>query len=297
MELLHHYSTSTCYTISRLPALQTVWRIRVPKFGFSFPFLLHGILSLSALHLAHLTPECHERYVAQAEFHHDLALQLVSKVLPHIDEENAPALYLFSTIASIISCGKFRLPDDFWVIGERDIEWLTLFRGTRFIIAAADSTIRCGALSPIFKNGHRRTLARSSRSTINLNYLDELRRLLQETVTDTKELNCYFEAIENMSKSFATLEAEGAQNCETADVFVWLLQVSDEYLLLLRQRKPEALVIFSYFCVITQKLEWAWWMRGLSIHLIRGIYYFLDEEYRCCLQWPMEQLGWVPERD
>jgi hypothetical protein len=294
MELLHHYSTSTCYTVSRLPILQTVWRIRVPQFGFSSPFVLHGILSLSALHLAYLKPEQHAQYVAQAEFHHNLALQMVSATLPLIDKENAAAVYLFSTITSIISCAKPRQPNDFWVIGDRDIEWLSLFRGTRWIIASAEDTIKSGALAPIFRNGSRRSFARNARSTVRLTYLDDLRNLLRDHVADVHRLEVYFGAIEDLSKSFATVEEEGPQNCQTADVFVWLLQISDEYLQLLRQRKPEALVIFSYFCVITHELEWMWWMQGLSIHLIRGIYYFLDEEYRCWLQWPMEQLGWVP---
>jgi Fungal specific transcription factor domain len=293
MELLHHYSTSTCYTISRLPVLQTVWRIKVPQCGFSSPFVLRSILALSALHLAHLKPELQQYYVGQAELHHNIALQQVSSIIPGINEENAPALCLFSTITSIISCAKPRSPDDFWVIGNRDIEWLTLFRGTRFIVAASN-TIKTGILSPIFNNGHRRSCARNARSTANLTYLDDLRQLLVTTVTDARELNCYFEAINDMAKSFATIEEEGPQNCQTADVFVWLLQISNEYLLLLHQRKPEALVIFSYFCVITHTLEWAWWMQGLSVHLIRGIYSYLEDEYRCWLQWPMEQLGWVP---
>ena len=294
MELLHHYSTSTCYTISRLPVLQTVWRITVPKLGFASPFLLHGILALSALHLAYLKPDHHANYAAQAEFHHNLALQTVSPILPRIDEDNATAVYLFSTITSIISCAKPRLPDDFWVIGDRDIEWMSLFRGTRFIIATAERTIKTGAISPILANGKRRSSARNARSTSGLSYLDDLRDLLRNHVTQADELECYFNAIEDLSKSFATVEEEGPQNCQTADVFVWLLQISDEYLHLLRQRKPEALVIFSYFCVITHELEWMWWMRGLSVHLMRGIYYFLSEEHRCWLQWPMEQVGWIP---
>lgn len=294
MELLHHYSTSTCYTVSRLPILQTVWRIRVPKFGFSSPFVLHGILSLSALHLAYLKPGQHAQYVAQAEFHHNLALQMVSTTLPLIDEENAAAVYLFSTITSIISCAKPRQPNDFWVIGDRDIEWLSLFRGTRWIIASAEDTIKPGALAPIFRNGSRRSFARNARFNVRLTYLDDLRNLLKDHVADVHRLEVYFGAIEDLGKSFATVEEEGPRNCQTADVFVWLLQISDEYLQLLRQREPEALVIFSYFCVITYELEWMWWMQGLSIHLISGIYYFLDDEYRCWLQWPMEQLGWVP---
>ena len=294
MELLHHYSTSTCYTISRLPILQTVWRIRVPKFGFSSPFVLHGILSLSALHLAYLKPEQRAHYVAQAEFHHNLALQMVSATLPVIDEENAPAVYLFSTITSIISCATPRQPNDFWVFGDRDIEWLSLFRGTRWIIATADDTLKSGALAPIFMNGSRRSSARNARSNVRLAYLDDLRNLLQDHVADVHSLDVYFGAVQGLTKCFATLEEEGPHNCQTADVFVWLLEMSDEYLQLLRQRKPEALVIFSYFCVLTHALESMWWMQGLSIHLIRGIYYFLDEEYRCWLQWPMEQLGWAP---
>ncbi|KAK9849988.1 uncharacterized protein MYU51_012739 [Penicillium brevicompactum] len=228
MELLHHYSTSTCYTISRLPVLQTVWRITVPRLGFASPFLLHGILALSALHLAYLKPDHHANYAAQAEFHHNLALQTVSPILPRIDEDNATAVYLFSTITSIISCAKPRLPDDFWVIGDRDIEWMSLFRGTRFIIATAERTIKSGAISPILANGKRRSSARNARSTSGLSYLDDLRDLLRNHVTQADELECYFNAIEDLSKSFATVEEEGPQNCQTADVFVWLLQISDD---------------------------------------------------------------------
>ncbi|KAJ5273552.1 hypothetical protein N7478_008677 [Penicillium angulare] len=294
MELLHHYSTSTCYTITRLPILQTVWRIKVPQFGFSFPFVLHGILAFSALHLAYLRPEHHAHYVDKAEFHHKQALQMVSTIMPNIDEDNAPAIYLFSSLTSLISCAKPRSADQFWMFGEKDLELLALFRGTRFIISAAGDPIKFGPLAPIFKNGSMRSSTRNSRSTMNLSYLNDLRQLLKDNVPSTEELDLYFEAIHGLGKSFAMLEEQGYQNMQTADVFVWVLELSDGYLSLLRQRKPEALVVLSYFCVITHSLEWAWWMQGLSIHMIRGIYHALDGEYHCWLQWPMEQLGWVP---
>ncbi|KKK15809.1 hypothetical protein ARAM_001191 [Aspergillus rambellii] len=294
MALLHHYSTSTCYTISMHPMLQMVWRIRVPQVGFSFHFVLRAILALAALHLAHLKPENRAHYVAEAEFHHNMALQMASAVLSNITEENAPAIYLFSTLTSIISCAKPRLPDDCWMIGDRDIEWLTLFRGTWFIIESAENAIKTSVLSPIFINGIRRRRAREAKSTTNMSFLDDLRRLLKETVMDAKELACYLDAVDEMSKSFATIADVGPDNCQTADVFVWILETSEDYLRLLRERKPEALVIFSYFCVITKALEWAWWMQGLSTHLIEGIYRQLSEEHRCWLQWPMEQLGWIP---
>ena len=294
MELLHHFSTSTCYTITRLPVNQTVWQIKVPQIAFSFPFLLRSVLALSALHLAFLNPERHDYYVAQANLHHDIALRTVSAVMCNLNDHNAPAVYLFSTITALISCAQPRLPDDLWISGEKDIEWLSLLRGIRSIIDAGGDNLKYGILEPMLKNGWRRGRAWAARPPGNWAHLDHLRYLLEERVSDKTVCQHYLNAVDDMKKSFATVAEIGHRNCETADVFIWLMRVSDDYLHLLRQRKPEAMVIFSYFCVITYELEWAWWMQGLSIHLMRGIYFALDDEYRGWLKWPMKQLNWTP---
>lgn len=294
MALFHHYSTSTCYTISRHPVLQTIWQITVPQFGFSYQFVFRGILALAALHLAHLKPDLQAQYVAAAEFHHNIALQMVSGTIPQINEENGPAVYLFSTITCIIGCATPRKHDDFWVTNDKVIQWLSLFRGTVAIIASVDEALKKGPLAPMFTLGGRKSSAWRARSTANQTFLIELRRLIDETVEDPEELKCYQNAIDDLGKSFATVVENGSQNCETADIFIWLLQTSDGFLDLLHRKAPKALVIFGYYCVITKELEWAWWMQGFSVHLIRAIYQHLDQEHRCWLQWPMQQLGWVP---
>ncbi|KAJ5094821.1 hypothetical protein N7456_010682 [Penicillium angulare] len=293
MALLHHYSTSTCYTISRDPVLQTVWRIKVPKIGFQSPMVLRGILALSALHLAHNDPDSRFRYLEDAEYHHRLALQMASLKMRQINDEAAPAIYLFSIIASIISCARLQHPDDDGLFGDRDIEWLALIRGTWSVIASAQKSIMGSGLSPIFVNGNRRARAREARSTATVPVLDELRMFLKGSTLEESELNSCLDAVDSLSKSFATIFDLGSHDCQTADVFVWVLEISDHYLDLLRQRRFEAVVILGYFCVIVRNLEWTWWIQGLSNHLIQRIYYMLDEEYRCWLQWPMEQLGWA----
>jgi hypothetical protein len=53
---MHNYCTATCYTLSEESTLQTFHQIDIPKLGFSHEHVLHAILGLSAMHLAHFRP-------------------------------------------------------------------------------------------------------------------------------------------------------------------------------------------------------------------------------------------------
>ncbi|KAH6713746.1 hypothetical protein BKA61DRAFT_689000 [Leptodontidium sp. MPI-SDFR-AT-0119] len=54
-ELLHHYTTTLYKTLS-IERSRSVWRIEMPLLGIAHPFVLSGLLSLSALHLSSLIP-------------------------------------------------------------------------------------------------------------------------------------------------------------------------------------------------------------------------------------------------
>ena len=296
MILLHQYSVSTCFTISRNLALQTVWQVHIPHFGFSSPIVLRGIMALAALHLAYTNPEQEHSYIGQADFHHDIALQMATSALQNINKENASSIYLFSLLTCIISCARPRRPGNFWEVSDRIIEWLNLSRGTVSILCldTESSFVGNGSLAPLFILGHRRSLAWEARSAYSQPFLADLKQLFEDTVQDPAELQCYRESLENLSKSFATISEIGSHTCETTDIFMWLVKSPDHYLHLFHQRKPEALVIFGFFCVIIRELEWTWWMQGMSSHLLQGILLHLGEEHRCWLHWPMQQLGLVP---
>jgi hypothetical protein len=182
--------------------------------------------------------------------------------------------------------------DEFWTTDGSLFKWISLIRGNRAIIYSINDTLKSGPLAPMFVLGHRRKLAREARSTDDQPFLENLRQEIIESVPDQDELQCYLEALDNLAKSFATVF--DTQLVEITDVFIWVYEASDGYIELLRQQRPEALVIFGFFCVISKQLESAWWMEGFSIPLIRAIYYHLDEEHRYWLQWPIQQLGWAP---
>jgi len=296
LELLHNYSTSTAYTLSRHPVVQSVWRVTVPQIGFSSTYVMRAILALSALHLAYYRPTQKDFYIGQALLLHETALRMANPILPDITQENCSSLYLFAALTCLISCAKPRIPGDLLLVGESGIsEWLILFRGTRLIIYSAIETLRSGPLGPMFSIGSRRVELRETSSGANNDvHLLELQRLIKETVTEQKLLETYDTAIHEIGKSFVTINSLESERCEITDVFIWLLGVSEEFLGLLSQRQPEALCIVAYFSVVLHRLNSVWWIEGWSTHLISSIYHALDHEHQHWIQWPIEQLGWKP---
>ena len=295
MELLHNYSMSTCYTLSRHPVLQTVWRIQVPQLAFAFSFVMNALLAVSALHLAFSKPAMKEHYISLALCHHERGLPIATSLLMEMTEDNFAALYLFAALTCIISCAKPRSHEDFLLLGKDGIsEWVMFFRGTRSIISTYNDVLRSGTLSPFFLIGSRRAHLREIRSDKRQDFLEELTQLIEETVKDQRTLHIYKETIEEMNKSFAMVSEFKFQECESADVFIWLFEVSDDYLSLLSKRTQESPAILAHYCVLLKQLEWTWYMAGWSTHLVSGIWCLLDHEHRNWIQWPIEQIGWSP---
>lgn len=71
LQLLHHYVTTTSYSLSSHTATASVWRNTVPRLAFDVrnQCLLHAILALSALHAHHADPTA-SQYAIAASAHH-----------------------------------------------------------------------------------------------------------------------------------------------------------------------------------------------------------------------------------
>ncbi|KAL4896138.1 hypothetical protein BDV59DRAFT_128400 [Aspergillus ambiguus] len=294
-ELLHHYTTSTCYTLSRAPAVQAIWRDEAPRVGFTMPFVLHALLAISALHLARLNPSRQAECVARAQMHHEVAVHTVAPVVPFLAADNYVALFLFSSLTCIYSCSKPQGEDDFLVLFERGriSDWVRLFRGNKAIISCVENDLRTGALRALFVNGGYLAASRRGANALEQGrlYVWELRRMICDSALGPSQLSVYLETLDELSRTLAIVMKPGEQHrLDTADVFAWLLEVSDEYLDLLRQEAPIALIIFAYFCVSLRQIEWMWWMEGLSGRLMSELGSVLDEKYSGWLQWPQQQI-------
>lgn len=80
----------------------------------------------------------------------------------------------------------------------------------------------------------------------------------------------------------------------TSSVYYWLYCMENDFLDLIVQRRPLALVVFAHFVVLLRVLSGCWWMQGWTTHLMQEIWELLDEDHRLWICWPIEELGWRP---
>ncbi|CRL18120.1 Fungal transcriptional regulatory protein, N-terminal [Penicillium camemberti] len=294
LELLHHWTTSTCYTLSRSPAVQTIWCQEAPRIGFSTPPVLHTLLAFSALHLARSDESRRASCLAYAQMHHNIAVREMVPLVSTIARENGAALFIFSSLTCMFSCAKPSEEGDFLVLFERGnlSEWARLFRGTQTIISTGGEDLRTGRLAPIFTNGTYLAAAHRAPHALEQGkpHVWELQQMVwRECAADPSLRAVYQEALDELARTLGLAIRPGImRRLETADVFRWLLDISDEYLNLLCQEAPIALIIFAHWCASIRQIEWMWWMEGLSARLMTQLYSVLDPKYQEWLLWPQE---------
>lgn len=295
LELLYNYCMSTCHTLSWNPVLKTLYQTSVLKIGLECDYVMHSILSMSALHLARLKPDQERYYLTQALDLHRASLTGGSAAVSNVTPGNCVHLYVFSIFTFMFALARPRESNAFLLEGETGLgQWLFMFRGTRIVVESSDqSLLREGILGPMFKIGRQRVELQASSSS-QVDHLWMLQRLVNETKCSNEELRTYNTAIDDLRRSFNVLYNQNPHTCEAADVFLWLYKLSDAYLHLLHQRRPEALAIFAYFCVLLKLLDTSWWVQGCSTHLISQIHGALDEEHRLWITWPIREIGWIP---
>ncbi|KAI9040940.1 Zn(II)2Cys6 transcription factor [Aspergillus affinis] len=183
LELLHHFSTSTAYTFSQHPVIQTFWRLNAPRIGFSAPYALRAILAISALHLAHLRPNQKQFYVNQAEYHHDAAVRQVTPNITHLMQDDSAGCFLFSILTSFIACAKPRKLDDLLLFRRGEIsEWLVLFRGSGTIAKYASEALWSGPMAAILNIRSARSKVRKSLTADDKSSIPDVERLIRKEV-------------------------------------------------------------------------------------------------------------------
>ncbi|KAL3454650.1 hypothetical protein BJX65DRAFT_260933 [Aspergillus insuetus] len=290
LELMMQWCTTTYRSVSRNTTVESVWQAVVPREAMRHPFLMHGILALSALHLAaNSNGATKEQYVRTSKMHQNQAVVGLARLAGMLKPYHSDAAFTLSNIMMIFS---FALPE---IVGQTPgesalDELYQVFISTREsedVIANIIDWVGNGELKPLLqcdkaapKMPDTSRLAIMSLTQLNAN-------LARQNPDHDKDL--YDTTIKHLGSALDKV-ARGGETMIVA--FHWIFQVPQKFMELYRQREPFALVILAHYSVIIHFLRRHWWMGEWGLRLIQDIGQHLDSNWRKSITWVLDATGY-----
>ena len=289
LELLHHFVTETCFTLSDRPESHKIWQKLAPQEAFSHDFLMRGIFAISALHLAWLRPDQHEHYTHIAVKQQDAALRSFRSLMSSkMDPSNCDAFFALSSLIVVYGFESPKASDSLGMFnynGDDSDEWLPLIRGVNSVLVSVWPWIKNGRLSGLLHD-HQQEPPKTELPTVLDEQLEHLEHLCGNTFGGQEATDAYKSAIASLRNSFVRMNNRPPYECEISIAFLWPVMIPQEFVAKLNAREPEALIILAHYCVILHHLDSYWWMNGWAMHIINNIHHELDNDWRYWIEWP-----------
>ncbi|KAF3037670.1 hypothetical protein E8E12_007114 [Didymella heteroderae] len=306
MALLHHWITVAGHSILETYDLGHYWHSVIPSIGFEHQYVIHSILSLSALHIAHTRPPNREGLLHISSEHRSKALDGFTEDLQHVSIANSTALFANTTLTFFYAFASFsRSFEDegsdsnariSQVLGK---EWISLVRGTAAVLELVYIHVREGPLRSFLELRkfteldlteyiHGSDLGARLQDFKRIWSTDEHAEVYNETLDLLLRCNAWMEQFDLM-----TDEAQSAfgYNRVCSGPFIWLICTPEKYIVLHQQRQPPALIIFAYYGVLLHRLDNYWWAEGCGRSIVNAADACLGPYWSGLLFWPKQIVG------
>ena len=285
LELLHNYTTTTCFSLSTDPSKQQIWKVAVPREAASHDFLLHALLAISAVNLWYVNPTNHHLYERAAVSHRNLALITSIPALNEVTADNCHALFAMSSIISVLCfvlpySAQLGMPSD----PVNDIVSVSkLICGVKTVLHSAREWVALGSLGGLVNyNWDPTTLALPEEARLAFEKLFDMNK--RET-RDGSIRDLYNATIQDLKHAF---EIHTVVAGEPGLVFTWLVVVQASYVAQLEKKEPMALVILAHYAVLLHTSNRQWWLDGRGAHLVQFIHQLLPPKWLSAIEWPRE---------
>ncbi|KAI5459415.1 hypothetical protein BGZ63DRAFT_360577 [Mariannaea sp. PMI_226] len=302
-ELLHHYTTVTAEAMCVRKEMTHVWRICIPRVGYQYPFVMHGVLAVSAAHKAYLMPNNRKTYLALSDYHQTVGSEGFRSELQNIRPEIGMPLFSF---ASVVVLYMYTLPSRSATGKLEDpirniLEVIGLIRGIRTTLAPLIADVLRSEFAPLvygvwpLEKFVPETLPSLENTVLPLDTWDAIQRLrvFQEEEVPSSSLEHYLELVDSLHRSAKLIALAGAY-VECGAIFVWMYGIHESILMDIDSHRPHALVILAHttvFLATTEKLYW--FARGWARQVFNAIEAKLigQPKFVNMLQWPKHNLA------
>lgn len=273
-----------------------LWQNHLVQWGMEFPSILHLILALSALHLAHTNPASREQYIHQADSHFIFGVRTVTSVLSQLNADNCQKIYMAAVLVCFVYFGRGPRRGEYLIFSDAGAaEWQILMRGVCTILSSYHGRVFSGILDPRDEEAER-VLSDHMRVELHEHsiHVEALQRLVEQEITDEGHRAVYNAAIKDLLEIMREVyerRSPGDPGVGLMHLLIgWLYRLPEDFVGLLQEKEPRALVVLAYWAVMLKYMDSVWFMKGWSEHVLSGISACLKPEYRPWIEWPLRRV-------
>lgn len=290
LSLFENLSSSDFLSIEDAEQPDSIPTAIYKKHALTTPYLMHQLLAISALHLSTRDAKAREVHRGYATALQAGALSLFNGSNPALEVKpsNCVNMILFSSGLGVhLLCdtllyrraGLAEFIDHF-------THYLDVYRGVSTIIDQGRDLLKETELG-----------ARLGRSQLAMQPFcptgsdcDALWDLIKIAEISSSSRKAYEQSILQLQR---TLDAQFAASDKIPSVrllLAWPILVSPEYVSLLRQRQPEALIILAYYAIQLHRGRNLWLIGESGRFLVETISKNLGPNWQFWLKWPKDEL-------
>ncbi|KAK0379496.1 hypothetical protein CLIM01_03141 [Colletotrichum limetticola] len=251
------------------------------------PFLMQGVLAMSARHLSIIRPEKSALYLNQAVRLQTRAIEMFNMTHHEEGRSTCVARLLFSSVL-----GRHILADvlrddglDFPSFLNRFTHGVRIHGGVKAVAAQQDwVSLLETEFGPLMTRG---LAADMYDKTIEPN--EALQSLItQSSNLDEEERSACEMALRLVDTGLHDLRDPTRVECGRRMMFTWSIMLSDRYICLLERQAPEALVILARYSMFLHFGRSFWQIGEAGPHLLHAISAHLGPMWQPWLSWPEE---------
>ncbi len=298
LQLLHHFIAVTCETLGVETISREAWKLTIPKIALSHDFLMHSILAVAALHIAHLRPEQRRSYWERAAMHQNRALELQQEAITNASPDNADALFSFSLLviyfafASLKASGSQESEEPLAGV----IQCISIIRGIRYVVPRIQRWVEEGPLAQLLAFHPGNVKSNHSFNDLETDRYFHRFLVLCSTSSDMnrthefEDIEQYAAAASTLSASFLKVDLVADSVLKTPPFWNWAFRLAPDFLQKLGKLHPIPLVLVAHWCVILAQVRQCWWIQGWVTHTMGQIEQCLPREYHEWLDWPTKKI-------
>lgn len=285
LKLLFQWMQHTHRLFARNEQTRKVWEMAVLEEGLKAPFLMHGILGLSALHLSCSGNTEQAKWLSVAISHKNVALSMFSEQLSSIDQSNAKAMVGFAGLVIVFGLGSALTPGtDSGPSLSALIEIFTLSRGMQAVVNEEFQFLLQSNFAPLFE-ATPPDVPIPDHLVNAFDYLIELNTQLGREY-DQHNVTSYKRSIDILRDLSAFTLADPTTMTLVGG---WAIRLSPEFMGDLTRRDPFALVVLAHFCGLLDMAQENWCVGPWGSVVLDEIHQLLSSEWKHHIKWPIEQ--------